>query len=67
MSPRLSVSQIEKALGAHKVLHGVSLTVQPGEVHGLLGENGAGKSTLLIILSGYSRPMQGGLKLMWRQ
>lgn len=52
MTPRLSLSQIEKAFGAHKVLHGVSLTVQPGEVHGLLGENGAGKSTMLNILSG---------------
>ncbi|GLS86773.1 ABC transporter [Cypionkella aquatica] len=52
MIPRLSLSQIEKAFGAHKVLHGVSLTVQPGEVHGLLGENGAGKSTMLNILSG---------------
>ncbi len=52
MTPRLSLSHIEKAFGAHKVLHGVSLTVQPGEVHGLLGENGAGKSTMLNILSG---------------
>ena len=52
MTPRLSRSGITKSFGPVQVLHGVALTVQPGEVHGLLGENGAGKSTLLNILSG---------------
>ena len=52
MAPRLSLTDVEKSFGALKVLHGVRLTVEPGEVHGLLGENGAGKSTLLNILSG---------------
>ncbi len=45
MTPRLVLSGIEKAFGPLRVLHGVTLTVAPGEVHGLLGENGAGKST----------------------
>jgi ribose transport system ATP-binding protein len=52
MTPRLSLTDVQKAFGLTKVLHGVALTVQPGEVHGLLGENGAGKSTLLNILCG---------------
>lgn len=52
MQPRLVLKDIVKAFGPIKVLHGVTLTVQPGEVHGLLGENGAGKSTMLNILSG---------------
>ena len=55
MIPRLTLSGIEKAYGSIKVLHGVSLTVLPGQVHGLLGENGAGKSTLLNMLSGVIR------------
>lgn len=59
MTPRLSLTGIEKAFGSTKVLHGVSLTVRPGEVHGLLGENGAGKSTLLNILSGVLRADAG--------
>lgn len=52
MTARLTLKDIIKSYGPVQVLHGVALVVQPGEVHGLLGENGAGKSTLLNILSG---------------
>jgi general nucleoside transport system ATP-binding protein len=41
----------------------VSLTVQHGEVHCLLGENGAGKSTLISILSGMLRPDSGTVRV----
>ena len=37
----------------------VSLTVERGEIHGLLGENGAGKTTLMNILSGLAEPDEG--------
>ena len=52
MHPRLTLTGLTKSFAGNTVLHGVSLTVQPGEVHGLLGENGAGKSTLLNLLCG---------------
>ena len=41
------------------VLRGVDLTIEPGQVTGILGANGAGKSTLLRILAGLSRPTSG--------
>lgn len=63
MTPRLVLSGIEKSFGPLRVLHGVTLTVAPGEVHGLLGENGAGKSTLLNILSGVFRADAGQIKI----
>src|SRR5437588_10151439 len=45
--------------GSLKALDRVDLTLQPGEIHGLLGENGAGKSTLMSILAGTLRPDAG--------
>ncbi len=49
---RVELLHIAKSFGGVRALKDVSLQVQPGEVHALLGENGAGKSTLMKVLSG---------------
>jgi ribose transport system ATP-binding protein len=54
---------ISKRFGATRALDGVSLRVERGEVHALIGENGAGKSTLMKILSGAYRPDAGTMTL----
>src|SRR5260370_25734046 len=48
----LSVAALESGYGKIRVLHGINLTVSPGEVVALLGANGAGKTTMLRGLSG---------------
>ncbi len=58
--PRLEVSDVSKTFGRTTVLRGATLSVRPGEVHGLLGQNGSGESTLTKILSGLHRPDPGG-------
>jgi general nucleoside transport system ATP-binding protein len=60
--PRLALSGITKAYGSVVASNDVSLTILPGEIHGLLGENGAGKSTLMKIIYGAVRPDQGELR-----
>jgi len=61
--PILQAEEIVKSFGRHRALDAAKITVQPGTVHGLVGENGAGKSTLSKILSGVMRPDSGTLRV----
>jgi ribose transport system ATP-binding protein len=54
--PALEIRDVRKSFAGVTVLRGVDLTVQRGEIHGLIGPNGSGKSTLVKVLAGFHRP-----------
>jgi ribose transport system ATP-binding protein len=62
-TPSLQVENATKNFPGVKALDSVSLDLQPGEIHALLGENGAGKSTLIKIITGVYRPDKGDLQI----
>jgi ribose transport system ATP-binding protein len=59
----LKLENISKSFPGIKALDSVTLTINEGEVHALVGENGAGKSTLMNILSGNLQADQGSITL----
>ena len=63
MTEGFSIDGVGHHFGATRALHDVSMQVQPGSIHALIGENGAGKSTLVKIMSGVLSPDAGTLRL----
>jgi ABC-2 type transport system ATP-binding protein len=57
--PVIATQNLAKRYRRIEALKGVSLTVEPGEIYGLLGQNGAGKTTLVKILLGIARNWEG--------
>src|ERR1044071_7637197 len=62
-APFLELLDIGKTYPGVVALSGVSLSVAPGEVIGLVGENGAGKSTMMKILGGVTAPSAGTIRI----
>jgi len=65
--PLVRVEDVHTYYGKSHILHGVSLTVAPGEVVGLLGRNGVGKSTTLKTIMGLVQPSRGAVLLGGRR
>lgn len=59
----LNVNSITKSFENHKVLNGVSFSINNGEIYGLIGKNGAGKTTLMNIIAGLSKSDEGSYSI----
>ncbi|QFG69744.1 sugar ABC transporter ATP-binding protein [Ornithinimicrobium pratense] len=62
-TPVLELVDVSKSFGANRALRSLNLSIDSGEVHGLLGKNGAGKSTLIKVVAGIYEPDQGSVRV----
>jgi branched-chain amino acid transport system ATP-binding protein len=63
MNDALEISNLQAWYGESHVLHGISLSVKPGEVVALLGRNGAGRTTTLRAIMGLTGKRSGSIKI----
>ena len=63
----MTISNLDVSYGALVALHGVSLSVEPGNVVGVIGPNGSGKSTLLKAIAGIVPVRHGSVELQGRR
>ena len=60
----ISVESISKSYDGHRVVDGISLRIEEGEIFGILGANGAGKSTTVECLQGLRTPDTGSVRVL---
>ena len=61
--PAIELIGIDKRFGAVRANRDISLTVEKGTIHGIIGENGAGKSTLMSIIYGFYQADSGEIRV----
>ncbi len=64
IEPVIDVRDLSAHYGRREVLHGVNLTVAPGEIRVIMGGSGSGKTTLLRHLLGLNRPTSGTVRVL---
>lgn len=56
---KINIKDVDKSFGAKKAVDNVSMSIEEGTMHGLLGSNGAGKTTFMKVMAGIYRPEAG--------
>jgi len=62
----IDVDHLQVSYGSQRVLHGISLSVAPGEFIAILGSSGCGKTTLLRTIAGFQKASGGAIRLFGR-
>ena len=63
MAPLLELHGVSKSFGGLRVIQGLDLTVEEGEIVSLIGPNGAGKTTVFNLVTGVYAPYKGTTRL----
>lgn len=66
-SPLIRLTDVSRRFGTLPALDGISLSVAPGEIVGIIGRSGAGKSTLIRCLNGLERPDSGTVEVLGQE
>jgi len=61
--PNIDLKEVTKSFGTLKAVNKLELTVEPGEIRGLLGPNGSGKSTTMKMILGLLKPDSGSINV----
>ncbi|TDK63906.1 ABC transporter ATP-binding protein [Bacillus salipaludis] len=64
MTASIVVNGVSKSFGKKQVLIDVSLTIEPGQIYGLIGPSGSGKTTLVKMIVGMDSPTQGNIRVL---
>ncbi|KHF35756.1 putative ABC transporter ATP-binding protein YbhF [Paenibacillus sp. P1XP2] len=64
METTVSVRQVSKSFGKKTVLSEVNLTMEQGQIYGLIGPSGAGKTTLIKMMVGMDLPDEGAVNIL---
>ncbi len=62
--PAIEMTGLCMTFGTSRAVDQLSLTIEPGEIFGLLGPNGSGKTTTINLISGLSRPTRGVVRVL---
>ena len=64
MTASIVLKDVSKSFGKKEVLHHVNLSVEPGQIYGLIGPSGSGKTTMVKIIVGMDRPTKGNVQVL---
>ena len=64
MAASISLKNVNKSFGKKPVLNNISLSIEPGQIFGLIGPSGSGKTTLVKIIVGMDRPSSGDVHVL---
>ena len=59
----IEIKDLTKSYGKKQALKDINLTIEPGNIYGLLGPNGSGKTTLIKIINNLLTPTSGEIKI----